>query len=79
MSSLAHPRSARPTLGRLALSAQAEIALAFAVLTVAPAPSAHAHRWISDPPTRQDLCYTGAVSNCGPVMYEPWSVEAKKG
>ena len=79
MSSLAHPRSARPTLGRLALSALAVIALAFAVLTVAPAPSAQAHGWISDPPSRQDLCYTGAVSNCGPVMYEPWSVEAKKG
>lgn len=79
MTSLAHSRSARPSVGRLVLSALAVLALTFAVLTVAPAPSAQAHGWISDPPTRQDLCYTGAISNCGPVMYEPWSVEAKKG
>lgn len=73
------PRPARPDAGRLLLSALAVLALAFAALTVAPAPSAQAHGWISDPPSRQDLCYTGAVKNCGPVQYEPWSVEAKKG
>jgi|GEM_PF-1457684 len=79
MSSLALSRAPRHGAGRLLLSALAVVALAFAMLTVAPAPSAKAHGWISDPPSRQDLCYTGAVRNCGPVQYEPWSVEARKG
>ncbi|GIG39293.1 hypothetical protein Cph01nite_10550 [Cellulomonas phragmiteti] len=61
------------------LSVLAALAVTFAMLTVAPAPSAQAHGWISDPPSRQDLCYTGAITNCGPVQYEPWSVEARKG
>ncbi len=73
------PRDSRPAPVRLLLSALAAVALAFALLTAAPAPSAQAHGWISDPPSRQDLCYTGAVKDCGPVQYEPWSVEAKKG
>ncbi|UZN03794.1 lytic polysaccharide monooxygenase [Cellulomonas sp. S1-8] len=64
---------------RLLLSVMAVLALTFAMLAVAPTSPAAAHGWISDPPSRQDLCYTGAISNCGPVMYEPWSVEAKKG
>lgn len=72
-------RTPRSSAGRLLLSALAAFAVAFALLTVGPAPSAQAHGWISDPPSRQDLCYTGAISNCGPVMYEPWSVEARKG
>jgi len=79
MRSSALPRDSRPTAIRLLLSALAAVALAFAMLTAAPAPSAQAHGWISDPPSRQDLCYTGAVKDCGPVQYEPWSVEAKKG
>ncbi|WP_225215324.1 lytic polysaccharide monooxygenase [Cellulomonas avistercoris] len=79
MRSTALPHARRPAPARLLLSALAAIALAFAMLTLAPPPSAQAHGWISDPPSRQDLCYTGAISNCGPVQYEPWSVEAKKG
>ncbi|WP_291813468.1 lytic polysaccharide monooxygenase [Cellulomonas sp.] len=79
MRSTAVPDSRRPAPARLLLSVLAVIALAFAMFSLAPAPSAQAHGWISDPPSRQDLCYTGAISNCGPVQYEPWSVEAKKG
>lgn len=79
MRSLALSRTPRSFAGRLFLTALAVLALTFTVLTVAPAPSAEAHGWISDPSSRQDLCYTGEVKNCGPVQYEPWSVEAKKG
>lgn len=79
MRSLALPRAPRSAAGRLFLAALTVLALAFALITAAPAPSAQAHGWISDPPSRQDLCYTGAVKDCGPVQYEPWSVEARKG
>ena len=72
-------RAPRSPAARLLLAAVAALALTFAVLALGPAPAAQAHGWISDPPSRQDLCYTGAVKNCGPVQYEPWSVEAKKG
>ncbi|MCC2322227.1 lytic polysaccharide monooxygenase [Cellulomonas xiejunii] len=79
MRSTALPDARRPAPARLLLSVLAVIALAFAMFSLAPAPTAQAHGWISDPPSRQDLCYTGAVKDCGPVQYEPWSVEAKKG
>ncbi|MFC8191009.1 lytic polysaccharide monooxygenase [Cellulomonas sp. NPDC057328] len=78
MRSLALPRAPRSTAARLLLSVMTVLALTLALLTAAP-PSAQAHGWISDPPSRQDLCYTGAVKDCGPVQYEPWSVEARKG
>src|SRR5699024_8845340 len=54
--------------------------LTFTVLLVAPSPSAQAHGWISDPPSRQDQCSTGAVSHdCQGIEYEPHSVEGLKG
>ncbi len=44
------------------------------------APSAAAHGWITSPPSRQDHCATGTTSfDCGPIKYEPQSVEAPKG
>ncbi|GAA1871837.1 lytic polysaccharide monooxygenase [Myceligenerans crystallogenes] len=79
MRSIALPRTPRSVAGRLLLTVLAVLALAFTVLVAAPQPSAEAHGWIVSPASRQDLCYTGAVSNCGPVQYEPWSVEAPKG
>ncbi|GAB4083420.1 lytic polysaccharide monooxygenase [Myceligenerans cantabricum] len=79
MRSLAHFPTPRSAVGRLFLSVVAVLALTLTVLVAAPTPSAQAHGWISDPPSRQDLCYTGTVANCGPVQYEPWSVEAPKG
>ena len=60
-------------------------ALAAAVVTAPlvsvalPASPASAHGWVTNPPSRQDQCATGAVSNCGGVAYEPQSVEAPKG
>src|SRR3954447_15127316 len=47
-------------------------------LFVAVAP-ASAHGYISPPPSRQANCASGAVTNCGDIVYEPQSVEAPKG
>ena len=46
------------------------------VIAVAPA---SAHGYISSPPSRQANCVSGAVANCGDIIYEPQSVEAPKG
>jgi predicted carbohydrate-binding protein with CBM5 and CBM33 domain len=45
---------------------------------VAVAP-ASAHGYISSPPSRQANCASGAVADCGDIIYEPQSVEAPKG
>jgi chitin-binding protein len=47
-------------------------------LFIAVAP-ASAHGYISSPPSRQANCASGAVANCGDIIYEPQSVEAPKG
>jgi predicted carbohydrate-binding protein with CBM5 and CBM33 domain len=47
-------------------------------LFVAVSP-ASAHGYISSPPSRQANCASGAVPNCGDIVYEPQSVEAPKG
>lgn len=44
------------------------------------ATGASAHGWVTDPPSRQDLCSTGSTGfDCGQISYEPQSVEAPKG
>ncbi|GLY33226.1 lytic polysaccharide monooxygenase [Kineosporia sp. NBRC 101731] len=50
-----------------------------ALAGVALAGPASAHGYISSPPSRQALCASGAVTGCGPIQYEPQSVEAPKG
>src|SRR4051795_4253340 len=40
---------------------------------------ASAHGYISSPPSRQANCASGAVADCGDIIYEPQSVEAPKG
>jgi predicted carbohydrate-binding protein with CBM5 and CBM33 domain len=57
----------------------AAIVAAPLVAMAMPASPASAHGWITSPPSRQDQCATGAVTNCGAVQYEPQSVEAPKG
>jgi chitin-binding protein len=47
-------------------------------LCVAISP-ASAHGYIASPPSRQANCASGAVANCGDIIYEPQSVEAPKG
>ncbi|GAA1929056.1 lytic polysaccharide monooxygenase auxiliary activity family 9 protein [Nocardioides hwasunensis] len=55
--------------------------MAGAVLVPAALSSpASAHGWITSPPSRQDSCASGATSfDCGPISYEPQSVEAPQG
>ncbi|UQU65134.1 lytic polysaccharide monooxygenase [Couchioplanes caeruleus] len=38
-----------------------------------------AHGYVSAPPSRQALCASGAVKDCGQIQFEPQSVEAPKG
>jgi len=47
--------------------------------TLAVASPALAHGYVSSPPSRQALCASGAVGNCGPIQFEPQSVEGPKG
>jgi len=49
-----------------------------AALLVVPKP-ALAHGYVSSPPSRQAMCAQGRISDCGPIIYEPQSVEAPKG
>ncbi|MGP3983030.1 lytic polysaccharide monooxygenase auxiliary activity family 9 protein [Streptomyces sp. KR80] len=48
------------------------------VLVTLPADHASAHGYVSQPPSRQAQCAAGTVE-CGPIKYEPQSVEGPKG
>ena len=54
------------------------LALVLAFLTV-PASGASAHGYVSAPLSRQALCAKGDVPDCGPIRWEPQSVEGRKG
>jgi chitin-binding protein len=47
--------------------------------TLVGAAPALAHGYVSAPPSRQALCASRAVADCGPIQFEPQSVEAPKG
>ncbi|NIL40867.1 chitin-binding protein [Salinispora arenicola] len=47
--------------------------------TMAVAAPAQAHGYVSGPPSRQALCAQGSVPDCGPISFEPQSVEGPKG
>jgi chitin-binding protein len=47
--------------------------------TLVVASPALAHGYVSAPPSRQALCASRAVTDCGPIQFEPQSVEAPKG
>ncbi|MEV1290154.1 lytic polysaccharide monooxygenase [Micromonospora sp. NPDC049679] len=47
--------------------------------TLAVATPAQAHGYVSFPPSRQALCAQGRVADCGPIQFEPQSVEGPKG
>jgi predicted carbohydrate-binding protein with CBM5 and CBM33 domain len=47
--------------------------------TLAIASPALAHGYVSTPPSRQALCASGAVADCGAIQFEPQSVEGAKG
>ncbi len=61
---------------RLAAAIGAAVAPLIAVSL--PAPTASAHGYISSPPSRQAQCAAGVV-DCGPIKWEPQSVEGPKG
>ncbi|RVX40994.1 chitin binding protein [Nonomuraea polychroma] len=60
----------------LTLLAMAVIAIATTVFNTTPA---WAHGYVLSPPSRQANCHQGKVPNCGPIIYEPQSVEGPKG
>ncbi|NRQ34786.1 cellulose-binding protein [Nonomuraea sp. NN258] len=60
----------------LTLIAVVVIAVATTLFNTTPA---FAHGYVNSPPSRQANCAQGKVSNCGPVIYEPQSVEGAKG
>lgn len=47
-------------------------------LVTIPVGTASAHGYVSDPPSRQAQCAAGTVE-CGPIKWEPQSVEGPKG
>jgi chitin-binding protein len=55
------------------------LTIAAIVGSLAWAAPAQAHGYVSAPPSRQAQCAKGTVKNCGPIQYEPQSVEGKKG
>jgi predicted carbohydrate-binding protein with CBM5 and CBM33 domain len=55
------------------------VALGAAAGTLAMAGPASAHGYVSSPPSRQALCAQGKVGDCGPIQFEPQSVEGPKG
>jgi predicted carbohydrate-binding protein with CBM5 and CBM33 domain len=54
-------------------------ALGAVMSTLAVASPALAHGYVSAPPSRQALCAAGEVADCGPIQFEPQSVEGPKG
>ncbi|MFL1376674.1 MULTISPECIES: lytic polysaccharide monooxygenase auxiliary activity family 9 protein [unclassified Nocardiopsis] len=67
------PRKHRPLRAATALAAATT--LFFGLM---PMGTANAHGYISNPPSRQAQCAAGVVQ-CGPIQWEPQSVEGPKG
>ena len=65
---------ARNRKALLAVAATAGIAIPTAIAGVA-----YAHGYTDSPESRQYLCSTGEVSDCGAIEHEPQSVEGPKG
>ncbi|HTJ35751.1 MAG TPA: lytic polysaccharide monooxygenase [Dactylosporangium sp.] len=55
------------------------VALGATAGTLVFANPASAHGYVSSPPSRQALCASGKVPDCGAIQYEPQSVEGPKG
>ncbi|MBP0455942.1 lytic polysaccharide monooxygenase [Streptomyces montanisoli] len=60
------------------LAAVIGVGIAPLVAVCLPATTASAHGYVSSPPSRQAQCAAGVVE-CGPIKYEPQSVEGPKG
>ena len=59
-------------------SASAVAAATALIFTLMPAGTASAHGYVSAPASRQAQCAAGVVE-CGPIQWEPQSVEGPKG
>ncbi|SDD93568.1 lytic polysaccharide monooxygenase auxiliary activity family 9 protein [Actinokineospora iranica] len=59
--------------------ALAAVGLASLLLVALPASPAAAHGYVNAPPSRQADCAQGRVGDCGPIVWEPQSVEGPKG
>ncbi|MFI6641955.1 lytic polysaccharide monooxygenase [Streptomyces sp. NPDC050504] len=57
----------------------AVIGLAVAGVTTLATGSADGHGYVDSPVSRAKLCQQGSVTNCGPIQWEPQSVEGPKG
>jgi predicted carbohydrate-binding protein with CBM5 and CBM33 domain len=55
------------------------VALGITASALVVASPASAHGYVSNPPSRQALCASGAVKDCGAIQFEPQSVEGPKG
>lgn len=55
------------------------VGLAVTGTTLLATGSASSHGYTDSPISRQKLCQNGTVSNCGPIQWEPQSVEGPKG
>ncbi|GAA4063179.1 lytic polysaccharide monooxygenase [Nonomuraea soli] len=64
---------------RRALTLLFAVLMGIATSIVVTSSPAQAHGWITNPSSRQDHCAAGRVANCGPIIWEPQSVEGPKG
>ncbi|WP_067814454.1 lytic polysaccharide monooxygenase auxiliary activity family 9 protein [Actinomadura kijaniata] len=63
-----------PSKRSLTLAAAAAV-----TLPLIPASPAFSHGYTTSPPSRSSLCASGRVTGCGPIQWEPQSVEGPKG
>ena len=65
--------------GRRVAAAMAGVLAAPLLVVALPTGTAFAHGYVSSPASRQAQCASGAVKECGPIQWEPQSVEGRKG
>ncbi|TVX92928.1 lytic polysaccharide monooxygenase [Paenibacillus agilis] len=70
-------RLSNPVLSKLLVATGVTVLVTACTLMFADKVSAHGY--VLDPKSRTSLCATGVNTNCGPVQYEPQSLEGPKG
>ncbi|MCX4778605.1 lytic polysaccharide monooxygenase auxiliary activity family 9 protein [Streptomyces sp. NBC_01264] len=76
MRSFRMPRTKRAAATATATTVGLGVVAALALVT---APTASSHGYTDTPISRQKLCANKTVSDCGPIQWEPQSVEGLKG
>ncbi|WP_327306566.1 lytic polysaccharide monooxygenase [Streptomyces sp. NBC_01298] len=76
MRSFRMPRTKRAAATATATTLGLGVVAALALVT---APTASSHGYTDTPISRQKLCANKTVSDCGPIQWEPQSVEGLKG